>query len=455
LDRVGPRSVRVPKELVENMAHLQGFAGAIPTASELRPILADIIAGMDRNKHAGWAGICKGTLSKGDLLDAYGHDILEMSVQRVLRFYAFGFLVPHLTPLDLVRYGFRGLVVPEIKRELHHTRKVYRIDEEGNKVRLAHPRWRSILMQDTADYVVHKYFEGPCNKSVAAVLGDPNRVHAQATFGCMVGMSTTDQGVRSIEALLAHLEQVPGAKSWASSDVSGMDWSLSSAHVLAAPLVRRSLLEKLSWFLEETMPDDPMAGDRVRAYELAGWFSSSSEAKSVYLVGSQLICATDSGICQSGCVSTSQVDTYARNAEKLAADPRCIPLSYGDDQLCLKREGYSRPARSWLKTGLDEREQDEHKLGEPLPFCSRLFLRNGKFHLTSWNRSAIRLACETNREKFFERACGVMVECRSTPMVAETLAAIAAYRDWTFDVPFGASSGGPMGLPDALDSYVC
>lgn len=455
LDKVGPRSVRIPKELVAKLAHLQGFAGAAPSAAELRPILADIIAGMDRSKHSGWTGICVSKLSKGDLLDEYGADILEMATRRVLRFYSFGFLVPYLSPLDLVRYGFRGLVVPEIKRELHHSRKVYYIDENGDKKRLQHPRWRSILMQDTADYVVHKYFEGPCNASVAALLSDPARVGGQAVFGCMVGMSTTDEGVKSIEALLEHLEKTPGASGWTSSDVSGMDWSLSSAHVLAAPLVRRSLLEKLAWVLEETMPDDPLAGARVKAYELAGWFSSSSEAKSVYLVGNELICANDSGVCQSGCVSTSQVDTYARNAETLAADPLAVPVSYGDDQLCLRRQGLSKAARSWLKTGLDEREQASHKLGDALPFCSRLFLRNGTFHLTSWTRSAIRLACETNREKFFERACGVMVECRNTPVVAEKLKAIAAYREWTFADSFCPSSGGPVGVADDLDSYVC
>ena len=410
--------------------------------------------------------------AKAGLVANHLDDLIDAAAARALRFYTHGDLSARLSPIELVKYGFRGLVFPEIKREYHPGRKVY----DANGKRLKTPRWRTILTQCTIDFLVHKHFEYEHNEAIAQLwqYGSPEEV---VRNGNLIGMSTTDAGVRRIEEILAHFKRgLDGAEndSIVESDASGIDWAISAGDGIASPIARRvahmrwayspwrekvfdqssnSLVEKApGWrvarrlLLNGASPAEvdvlmqhsdvnwhrPAAVQvAANAFGKAGFYCSISELNSCYQVGATNFRQNDVGVCQSGAVSTSEVDGEARLANTLLTAMDSAVLVYGDDQIKGITHGGLLNSRPSFRTAFDERDVCYKRMDEPLTVCSRTFTMDGKFELRYWQKSIAALSAEKDEEMFKMRALGVSVECRYTDEALAAIDTIVAARGWT------------------------
>lgn len=408
---------------------------------------------MRMDKSSGWSGAILGCAQKSDLMSKYGEDVLDTAARRVARFLLFPAFAATLGPLDLVRFGFRGVVIPEVKGELHPTKKVML-----NGQKLKDPRWRSILMQDTADHLVHMYFEAGFNAGLVENY-QSGEIQSTLAYGSLVGLATNESGIERIHALLGAMSE-DGAACLRTSDVSGMDWSLGASDVLAAAAVRAQR------FLHSDSP-------HRRRLAVGTYAASLAESRSVYLIEDTLYAANEGGVCQSGAFSTSEIDGFSRVADARLADMTSgSVLAYGDD--CVRahmpslveagaivakprsrrRRGKkavvelnsSAPAPAPFRgyvSALDEREVVEnidYGSGGVVNVCSRDFTLDcaTEFTLTSWPRCITRLAGIPDATKFAESAGGLIVECRFTTPALERMAVIAEYRG--FAAPVASST---------------
>lgn len=401
---------------------------------------------MKLDKSAGWSGALLGCPQKVDLITKHQDDVLDMATSRIVRFLRWPTFAAELGPLDLVRFGFRGVVLPEIKGELHPDRKV--LDKDGK--RLAHPRWRSILMQDTADHLVHMFFEHGFNRGLIENF-QTGALDSVIAYGSLVGMATNAEGIERMQEVLTRLA---GPHLLRTSDVSGMDWCLGASDVLAAAAVRAQRI------LHSNHP-------HRQRLALGSYAASLAESRSVYLVGGTLYAGNEGGVCQTGAFSTSEIDGFARVADARLSDMCCEVLAYGDDSARsqLRRPEYyyeyfpgspMEPVLAILgpATGpqsealpmpgyvsaLDERELVEGidwLGGDPANICSRDFSTSHpkEFTLTSWPRCITRLAGIKSEAKFAESAGGLLVECRYTQPALERIAHIASYRGFSPPTP--------------------
>lgn len=109
---------------------------------------------------------------------------------------------------ELVKYGVRGAVFPAIKDEWHEERKAFHMsngealrDSEGKRIRVDDPRWRSILMQSTIEYIVHYCLFKRQVNAQAGVLqeGDIDCAFAQSS---VVGISTAEAGLQRLRQIV-------------------------------------------------------------------------------------------------------------------------------------------------------------------------------------------------------------------------------------------------------------
>jgi len=169
------------------------------------------------------------------------------------------------------------------------------------------------------------------------------------------------------------------------------------------------------------------------------------------LIEDELYACNETGVCQTGAFSTSEIDGFARVADARCSDGLCTPLAYGDDSFRsqvvafdpdLGKEACLLPVPfPGYVSALDERDIVEHIFyleGEPVNVCSRNFHHDSPatFQLTSWKRCVTKLAGITDAKKFAESAGGLLVECRHTPEAVRAISAIAEYRG--FDMPVAA-----------------
>lgn len=134
---------------------------------------------------------------------------------------------------ELIFYGPRSAVFPCIKLEWHPERKVYvfgeagvpLLDEDGFKVPLSNPRWRSILVQSTIDHITQFCLLKEFSEAETAVVreGDAEKIIKGVS---LVGVSRADDRLGAIERVFDKL-RVLGNGDICTSDVSGMDWSVS------------------------------------------------------------------------------------------------------------------------------------------------------------------------------------------------------------------------------------
>jgi len=375
---------------------------------------------MKMDRAAGWSGLLTNCGLKGDLMAKYGEEVVDTAARRICRFLTHHEFSTKLTPFDLVRYGFRGAVVPDIKREHHPARKV--IGQDGK--RLEHPRWRSILVQDTCDHLVHTYFEESFNKALVANYQEGN-VSSVLSYGSLIGLGTHAAGLERIHEILKAVAS--DHECIVTSDVSGMDWCLGTGDVMAAAAVRA----------QHTLRGGSYSAER---FTYASYAASLSEAKALYLIGKTFYAANEPSVCQTGSPSTSEIDTFARNADARVRSMGCTPLSYGDDSARADwLPGGVIPYPNYI-SALDERDISrplDYLGGDTLNICSRDFnaMCTDQFQLTSWRRGVTKLTSMTSPAEFALSAGGLLVECRYTPEAIDAIKLVAAMKGFPDPVP--------------------
>ena len=88
---------------------------------------------------------------------------------------------------------------PSIKDEITDYRKCFVmrdgklvLSHDGQKIALAHPRWRSILIQATVDHIVQWVLYKPHSKAEVVIEQDGSIADA-VSLGSPVGVSTSDE----------------------------------------------------------------------------------------------------------------------------------------------------------------------------------------------------------------------------------------------------------------------
>ena len=270
---------------------------------------------MDFTKSAGSDGYARGYNKKGDFL-VHDLDLVKRAAwSRLQRLVLVGQDIGLFTGPELVRYGLRGAVFPAIKDEWHEERKVLQmkdgkplLDDEGNRIRVADPRWRSILMQSTVEYVVqYCLFKRQVNAQVEVLQnGSIDRAIAQSS---VVGISTTEPGLQRLREIVDRMREKSGGK-LRTSDITGLDWSVGA---LGGSHGFLTILSAETW----------------------------SSYNSVYHVGKSLYAQTGYGTVQTGMLCTSQEGGSARlidailrwgvrDLEGRGIEPHCPCICYSD-----------------------------------------------------------------------------------------------------------------------------
>lgn len=328
-------------------------------------------------------------LQKGNFLTADIISIVEAVKRRLKRLQLVGKDIGLFKGIELVQYGMRGVVFPAIKNEWHPEKKIFKtddsgvavLDEEGKRVRLDHPRWRSILMQSTLEYAVqYALFKAKVNAQVEVLQnGDVDAAIGQST---MVGASTSTEGLERMRQIFDRLFELGGGVV-RTSDVTGLDWSvgaLGGSHGFITILSARN-------------PSDGF----VSAVTACSWASYNS----VYQCGRNLYAQTR---FQTGMLCTSQEGGAARAINSIlrwgvietpyGLIPVCACISYSDDQVLAWKGPRGFLLDSKYRSPLDERDILESKPEDKIDFLGRDFVlveKEGKktleYHLKRWQNS--------------------------------------------------------------------
>ena len=130
-------------------------------------------------------------------------------------------------------------VNPQIKREWHEPEKYYATDSKGAILRDAEgkpvprklPRWRSILIQGTIDFLVLVVLLRRYTKAWTRAFQESGGEEA-VKFGSGVGFSTAPEGKKAMASLLRKLCAENPSSLVRSSDVTGMDWSVGASGLI-------------------------------------------------------------------------------------------------------------------------------------------------------------------------------------------------------------------------------
>ena len=319
-------------------------------------------------KSAGYDGYTRGRSTKGEFERAYHEELVTATTNRLRRLAFLGSNAGFLDPIHKCRAGLKTLVNPQIKREWHRFDKVYEADAEGN-VRLdadgkpilrKNPRWRSILIQGTVDFLtlvvlVSRYTKG-WTKAFQESGGS-----AAVNFGSGVGFSASPEGKKQMARLLRSLSEGSPSGMMRSSDVTGMDWSVGPS----------GLIHTYRVWLEAGAPETQWA--RML------WAFGYCELDSLYLLGSRVLAQRHIGVVGSGSFRTTWLDLDNR--------------AFWMNLTCGYKHGKEvfRPAAT--KSPLVERSIRYTKPGEKNDFCGRLWdPTSGEYELTNWMAALARAA---------------------------------------------------------------
>ena len=175
----------IPDQFVPDEKHLRAFEAVhlVPFAppnlsdpDEVERLVRDAICQMDKTRSSGSDGFSRGHNTKGSFLEADILSIIDATKRRIARLGYVGKDIGLFSGAELVQFGLRGVVMPSIKGEWHTEKKIFEMvkqddgtevakrDAKGNRIRVAHPRWRAILMQSTIEYATQfVLFKGKVN----------------------------------------------------------------------------------------------------------------------------------------------------------------------------------------------------------------------------------------------------------------------------------------------------
>ena len=178
----------IPDKFVPDEDHLKAFEAVhlvpfsppnLADEAEVERLIRDAICNMDKTRSSGSDCFSRGHNLKGSFLEADILSIIDATKRRIARLGYVGKDIGLFSGAELVQYGLRGVVMPSIKGEWHTEKKIFEMvkqedgtevakrDADGKRIRLAHPRWRTILMQSTIEYATQfVLFKGKVNAQV-------------------------------------------------------------------------------------------------------------------------------------------------------------------------------------------------------------------------------------------------------------------------------------------------
>lgn len=237
--------------------------------------IANAVNHMDKSKSSGSDGFARGQSLKGPFL-ANDLQLIELAAKnRLKRLKLVGSDIGLFSGIELVQFGLRGVVFPAIKDEWHAERKMFKmkknkdgsetpvLDANGDRVRAECPRWRSILMQSTVEYIVqYCLFKRQVAAQVSLLQdGDIDKVIGQSA---MVGTSTSEAGLERLREVFDRLGQL-GNGVVRTSDVTGLDWSVGALGGSHGFITLLSALEPDEGFIQRLHPQSLGAMARARA----------------------------------------------------------------------------------------------------------------------------------------------------------------------------------------------
>ena len=133
----------------------------LETPAKIRSEVEKAMGSLRPGKSAGYDGYIRGRSTKGEFERAYHDELVTATTNRLRRLAFLGSNAGFMHPIHKYRAGLKTLVNPQIKREWHRYDKFFEADAEGNikldadgkPVPRKNPRWRSILIQGTVDFL--------------------------------------------------------------------------------------------------------------------------------------------------------------------------------------------------------------------------------------------------------------------------------------------------------------
>ena len=237
-------------------------------------------------------------------------------------------------------------------------------DADGNRIRLAHPRWRAILMQSTIEYATQfVLFKGKVNAQVKVL--QEGSIDEAIGQSAMVGVSTSDDGLVRMRQIVDRLYEL-GNGQLRTSDVTGMDWSVGA-------LGGFSRVHNLA-FSREAIRGVHFSSDRPAHGQVTTQFTK---------LGMLLYGQTRLGTVQTGMLCTSQEGGAARVVDSILKNgvidteeglkPAKAVISYSDDKVLAWGGKEGRKLVEGYCSPLDERDILLPKKGEPFDFLGRFF----------------------------------------------------------------------------------
>ena len=370
---------------------------------------------------AGYDGYIRGRSTKGEFERAFHDELVTATTNRLRRLAFLGSNAGYLHPIHKFRLGLKTLVNPQIKREWHRYEKFFEADAEGNIKRDAdgrpvprkNPRWRSILIQGTIDFLTLVVLVSKYTKGWTRAFQESGGKSA-LQFGSGVGFSASPEGKKQMASLLQAMSKASPSGMMRSSDVTGMDWSVGPS----------GLVHTYRVWLEAGAPENQWA--RML------WAFGYCELDSLYLLGSRIIAQRHIGVVGSGSFRTTWLDLDNR--------------AFWMNMTCGYQEGKQvfRPAAT--SSPLVERSIRFTSHGEKNDFCGRLWdPSTGEYELTNW-MAALARACqgfvevakqpaptEEDVEVIGQRLASLTYEMSGHPIARDKLEALVNKYAYLFD----------------------
>jgi len=375
------------------------------------PLFAELVTRFEasaKHAHVGFIASQYGCATKGELIKLKLHlEVAKVAMCRIVlcALMPAGY-ISVLDGVDFVRTGLRSPVMSKIKDEPVKRNKVYGPDGEP----LPHRRQRSILVQDSPDFLVVQFYHRTQNKHEVRVHqhGEVGGADCASRLPSCSGIGVHDDGVERFAQLHPSLLKGPTF----SCDCKGWDWSFPWFMFVAdgyRRILRLARGEHMGF-------NDFMNGTHTLAYLLT---------LKVYFVGDIVVRNVVRGILDSGIYSTAATNSACRSlVDCFVRDWVAVEHATAGDDYIGKPFDPKLYARRALLWGVVVRDV---KIGAA-EFCSHLWEISGKKPYARFLNTTKSLARVVAKGKTLsaDQYCGLRWAARNAPDVDRFYGALEA-----------------------------